>query len=165
MKALQLIKRIRVAGTLLVTLLLASSMFATVANASEIMPMGGTETLPYGYYEIGSFTFFNNNLTPVKTVGGTGKLQFGVQWRRSPLDTGIGNIKLYIEVRDASTQRVLCSKTLSGSGDYTFSYDTTPDLYVTAGSKLQVFLDARSAGQSNGNFRTAEIGFISSILY
>lgn len=165
MKSLQLIKRLRVAGTVLVTLFLASSIFATVANASEVMPMSGKETLPYGYYEIGSFTFNNCNLTPVKTVGGTGTLQFGVKWRRAPEDPGLGNINLYMEVRDAYTQKVLCSKTLAGSGDYTFSYDTLPELHVTAGSKLQLYFDARSAGPSNGNYRSAEIGFICSILY
>lgn len=151
----------RIICSLLALMLLVSGVTATKASAA------GVETLPAGSYEIGGFTFTNNNLTPVKTVGATGHIKFGVAWRISNNDAGLGDIKLTVQVRNASTQRVLTSMVVKRepSDDGWYIYDETSPIYVTAGTKLQIWFDASSVGASNGNYRTALIKSFTSILY
>lgn len=152
----------RIIGTFLVLTLLISSV-STTQNASA----AGNDVLPYGEYSIGSFTFTDTNLTPVKTVGSSGMLKFGVNWRVAKDDKGIGEIKLTVKVKNADTGQVLSSMVVKreNTDDGYYVYDETPAIYVTQGTRLRIWFDASSVGKSNGYYRRAYIQYFGSVIY
>lgn len=127
----------------------------------------GTETFPIGSHNINGFTFTNNNLTPVKTMpNGVQKLVLGVKFRKAATDKGIGQVKLTIQIRDITgrvvTQKIVDDTSYNFASGYT-TFVTDP-ISVSGGQKYQIFFDASSTGQSNGNFRTIEIGSFYSFI-
>ncbi len=150
-----------------VSLVLIFALMVSFSTTVKEVSAAGNDTLPYGEYEIGSFTFSNHNLTPTKTVGATGMLKFGVSWRVANSDKGVGEIKLTVQVRDVDTQKVLSSIVVKRESydDMYYVYDETPAIYVTKGTKLQIWFDASSVGTSNGNYRSAYIQSFCSIIY
>lgn len=152
----------RIVGAFLVLAMLVSSVSA-VNTASA----AGNDILPYGEYSIGSFTFTDTNQTPVKTVGASGMLKFGVNWRVAKDDKGIGEIKLTVKVKNANTGQVLSSMVVKreNTDDGYYVYDETPAIYVTKGTKLKIWFDASSVGKSNGYYRRAYIQYFGSVIY
>lgn len=126
-------------------------------SANSIQPRSGTETLPIGIYLIGGFTFTNNNLTPVKTVEGS-QISFSVSFKKAARDAGIGNVKLKFQVRDTY------GNALSPVIEQVANTDGSPAFltmdYINlgySGRKIQLWMDASSTGQSNGNYRSIEV--------
>lgn len=138
---------------LITIMMLMTSTFASNVQAA------GIETLPPGEHYIGGFTFTNTNLTPVKTLPrNTRTLGFIIRFCKSPIDKGIGRVKLNVQVRDINGKK-LAEKTLQDTSDITGWRDTemfisVPDVYE--GQKIQIFFDALSVNpaESNGNFRS-----------
>ena len=156
-------RRKRFLSILLAAVMLTSTMFSVNALAAEknesvtesITPRAGEETLPIGFYSIGSFTFRNTNLTPVKTVSGR-YMQLMLGYSVASSDQGIGGIRLTVEVRDAYTGAVIGTYQGTVERGNTEYASQTFDLGY-AGRRIQFFFDASSSGASNGNYRTAYI--------
>lgn len=118
----------------------------------------GEETLPYGWYEVGSFSFTNYNLTPQKTVPGR-YLALSILYSKPTWDAGIGDVKLTIDVRDANTGVSITGKMDFGKvSDGNIKSFTQPVIDLGySGRKIQIWFDASSAGVSNGNYRSLTI--------
>ena len=163
-------RRKRFLGILLAAVMLTSTMFSANAFETEkdepvaesIIPRAGEETLPIGYHSIGSFTFRNTNLTPVKTVAGR-YMQLVLAYSVASSDQGLGGIKLTVQIRDAYTGAVIGS--YQGTAERGATVYATPSFDMGyAGRKIQFFFDASSSGASNGNYRTAYIQTFTSIV-
>ena len=156
-------RRKRFLGIVLAAVMLASTMLSTSVFAAEehdtltenVVPRAGEETLPIGYYSIGSFTFRDTNLTPVKTVAGR-YMQIMLGYSVASSDQGLGGIRLTVEVRDAYTGAVIGRYQGTVERGATAYASPTFDLGY-AGRRIQFFFDASSSGASNGNYRTAYI--------
>lgn len=112
-------------------------------TGSVVAPLtiGGTETW-IGSDRSNEFTFYGNNLTPVKTIGQTGKLYLYVCF------TNLGTpVKLRIQIRDADTQEVMDYRTI-GPTDY-YENDTTMIYPVEKGDRIQISFRVYDA---NGNY-------------
>lgn len=135
--------------------MLVSSIFVTQVQAA------GEETLPLGSYSIGGFTFTDTNLTPIKTMpAGAQTLGFGVTFRKSPTDAGIGTVKLTMQIRDLSGN-ILAQSTKVDRSDYDIRFTRlyVGNINVSPGQKYQVFFDASSfnPSESNGNYRSIQL--------
>ena len=161
----------RIFAILLAAITLTSTIIPINAFAAEkgevvsenVTPRAGEETLPLGYHSIsGEFTFYDTNLTPVKTVVGRYmQLMFGFSVASS--DQGLGGIRLTVQIRDAITGAVI--------GSYQGTVERGSTVYVSpsfdlgyGGRRIQIFFDASSSGQSNGNFRRATIYGLTSLV-
>lgn len=132
------------------------------AAGNEATTRAGTENLPVGSYEIGSFTFTDTNLTPVKTVLGS-NVSFGIAFRKASTDTGIGGVKLTVQIRDTNGNALSPKWVYTPSDDSVLTFVTTPTINLGyRGRPIRIWFDASSTGQSNGNFRSIEVAsFIS----
>lgn len=74
---------------------------------AEIIPFGGVETWnkTSSFKNVGSFTMEGNNLTPVKTMGGSGQLSLRLD--DVFLVNSLDNIDLLVQIVDHNTQKVL----------------------------------------------------------
>lgn len=127
----------------------------------------GVENLDPGLTEMGDFVFNDTNTTPVKTINGS-TASINVSWRRADglygapnVDAGLGDVKLTMQIIDATTDNPL-------TGKYVFYYDDTAVngyvndeiiLNVTPGQKIKIWMDASSVNpsQSNGRYRSIYI--------
>ena len=155
---------------LLATMMLVSTVFPTNVFAAEkeeslsenATPRAGVETLPIGYHSIGSFTFRDTNLTPVKTVAGR-YMQLVLAYSVASSDQGLGGIRLTVQIRDAYTGAVIDS--YQGTVERGATAYATPSFDLGyAGRQIRIFFDASSSGASNGNYRTAYIQTFTSIV-
>ena len=107
-------------------------MDMTALSGGGIAPtsIGGTETWNLGQDWSSSFTFYGTNLTPVKTMGATGKLTLGVVYNSST------TVKLVIKARKAYTTETLFQWTTSASTYYDNIY---PPFSVQKGQQIQLF--------------------------
>lgn len=140
-------------------------MVLVIGTASALA--AGVENLPAGSYEIGSFSFTDYNVTPVKTVLGT-KIRFSVLWRPSDEDLGTGFQKLSLQVLDADTGRALTPVYTSEMGyDDTWYWEIyTPEISVNYGQRIQIWFDVSTLNpaEANGNYRRAYIHSFRSIV-
>lgn len=104
--------------------------------------IGGTETWNLGQDWSSSFTFYGTNLTPVKTIGATGKLELGVVYNSST------PVKLIVQARKAYTNEVLFQWTTSASTYYENVY---PPFSVQKGQQIQLFFKVLD---KNGNYNS-----------
>lgn len=150
----------------LVFMLEIMPVFAAETTSSEesdcstnnmIQPLSGVETIPYGIYSTGGFTFTDTNLTPVKTIAGS-KISFTIVFKKASIDAGIGNVKLKFQVRDIYGNAIspIYEKAANTDGSDTFLTIDDLDLGYN-GRKVQFWYDASSTGQSNGNYRSIEV--------
>lgn len=144
---------------MLITTVLPANAMSTQEKAKvlseTVTPRAGTEDLPIGYTSMGSFIFYDTNLTPVKTVLGRHMtLMFGYSVASD--DQGLGGIRLTVEIRDAYSGAVISSYQGTVERGKT-KYVSHPVDLGYAGRKIRIFFDASSSGQSNGNFRRAYI--------
>lgn len=129
-----------------------------------ITPFSGTETLPIGSYSIGNFTFTDTNLTPVKTVSGS-KIALGISFRKAAGDAGLGNVKLTVQIRDTSGRALSPKWEYTANPNAVLTYVVTPEIDLGySGRQIQIWFDASSAGQSNGNFRSIEVTHFNSFV-
>lgn len=138
--------------------LVAIVMLVTSTNLSYA---AGVETWEPGLIEVGSFTFNNQNITPVKTINGT-QVSINFGWRRadglygSPAgDQGIGDVKLTVQVLDSARNAITGKYVFypdEGSNGMTYSNIT---INVPYGQQIRIWMDASSVNpsQSNGKYR------------
>ena len=112
-------------------------------NGIELYTIGGTET----WYEGGDFsdhfTFYGNNLTPVKTIGTTGNMNLYVFF-----NNGNTPVKLEVQIRKAGTSENIAKWTLGPTAYYEH---TLPTISVTKGQKIQIYFRVLD---QNGNYNT-----------
>lgn len=135
------------AKSIILSLIMAIAMLCSSVISTPVQA-AGTETLPLGSYAIGSFTFTNTNITPVKTMpAGAQKLTIVVAFRKADTDAGIGQVKLTVQIRDLSG-RVVASKVVPDQSNYEcgsfkrFTNLCIADLPVSPGQQYQIFFDA-----------------------
>lgn len=152
-------KKSIIVSFMLAMIIALTSLFPTTARAA------GTETLPIGQYSIGSFTFTDNNLTQVKTMpSGARTLVFGIKFRKAANDTGVGQVKLRFQIRNTNgliLQQQVVTDVQDRNG---YTMFVTDPLNVSPGQQFQLFFDAVSAGQSNGNYRSIEVAIFNSYI-
>lgn len=166
--------RKNVLGFALVAMMVLSTIFSVPTHAAEISnqtettedtpaPRAGRESLPLGIYNIGSFTFTDTNLTPVKTPQGR-YIAFSMGFKKASIDTGIGAVKLTVHVRDAITGQVISENfTANNIAANTWSVMVTKQIDLGyANRPIQIWFDASSLGQSNGNFRSISVQSLTS---
>lgn len=168
-------KRFSITCLSLVIMMLLSSVIAIPAHAAErenvktesvseetdIMPRAGNnEVLPLGGpYQIGPFTFTDTNLTPTKIPAGR-YVDFIILFKKASKDAGLGNVKLTINVRDANTGQILTRDFVQVADTNPYAGTILATNYIDLGyanRPIQIWFDASSTGQSNGNFRSIEI--------
>lgn len=151
-------------GRMIFSLLMAVVMVCVSIAPVQVFA-AGTETLPLGEYSVGGFTFTDQNLTPVKTMpAGAHTLNFLIRFKKADIDTGVGQVKLTVQVRDMNGN-VVASKVVDDiSGYVTGSYKRATtvfidDIPVTPGQQFQLWFDASSVdpSQSNGSYRSIQI--------
>ena len=111
-------------------------------NGVETLAIGGTETWEEGMDWANQFTFYGNNLTPVKTMGVTGTLYLTVVYNSST------PVKLQFQVRKANSSTTLASWT---TGANTYYENNFPGISVTKGQKIQLYFRVLD---KNGNYDT-----------
>lgn len=147
--------RKKLLGIFLTLALVLSTIITVPANAA------GTQTLyktPPSGANIGGFHCYDNNTTPVKTIGESGSFYiFGTAKKGDNLS---GNVKVKIEIRDHSTGAVLKrTESYPVSVDGTAHAFETEPINVYAGQKLQIFFDVCSVGTPPGGYRSADINY------
>lgn len=130
---------------------------SSCSTDNMIQPLSGVETIPYGVYNTGGFTFTNNNLTKVKTIAGS-KISFTIAFKKASIDAGIGNVKLKFQVRDIYGNAISPVYEMAASPNGYDRFLTIDDLNLGyTGRKVQFWYDASSTGQSNGNYRSIQV--------
>lgn len=114
----------------------------STVNAIEPFTIGGTETWYEGMDWSNTFTFYGNNLSPVKTMGITGKLYMHVIYNSST------PVKLVFQIRKAGTSQTLANWTV---GANTYYENDFPPISVTKGQKIQIYFKVLD---KNGNYDT-----------
>jgi len=112
----------------------------STTNDFGIVPYGGVETWNKTSATVGTFTMTGNNLTPVKSIGRTGKLYITADYE----DAGSGsakNIKLLIQIVNADTQKTRI-EWMTPASSYKRNWESPTGLSVTSGQKIQVFFKA-----------------------
>lgn len=144
-----------------ITSVTTTSVFAkdieSETSNTTVQPRAGVETLPYGGYSIGAFTFTDTNLTPVKTVQGR-KISLFINFTKAASDRGIGPVKLSVQIRDTAGNALSDVYTYSQTNENDELLLIVPEIDLgTTGRQIQIWFDASSVGASNGNFRSIEV--------
>ena len=109
------------------------------------------------WYETGTFSFTDYTLTSVKTVMGR-YITVTISFYKPYWDAGLGDIKLKFEIRDAYTNQAITGQYVVGTTGSTVVTQTYYDIDLGySGRQVRFWFDASSAGQSNGNFRSATV--------
>ena len=152
---------------LLVGLLVSASMFITTVSpalaAEETVsmevetasPRAGNETWTGSGFG-GAYTFNNYNLTPVKTMGKSGRLLISGYFYGTDGYASSSPIVLTVEIRTTSGT-VLGRTTVydNRSGNVPFAVSAN----VTAGQRIQLFFDASSVANPPGIYRSAFVAY------
>lgn len=123
----------------------------------------GTETWSQKTGPTENMRVVNNNLTPVKTMGRSGKLRiyFNVQackqgycscGDREP--SGYSDVQVTMQIRKSGTTQVLASGSRRESSFYGYI-----ETNVTQGQKIQLFCDVSSYGPSPGVNRRGHVSY------
>ena len=117
----------------------------TDALSSSVWYLGG-ET-------VGSFTVTNDNLTPIKTMGDSGKLFVWTEYSRAD---SYSPIVVTAQIRDYDTGEILDSvQYYEGQSEN----DRTLCCDVTEGQRIQIYWDISSQYDSPGVYRKADITY------
>lgn len=140
--------------------LLAFVMMAVMAISMLSMEAfaAGTETWYGNYVSEDTMTIRNNNLTPVKTMGVSGKLHIcaSVSGRPDLEPANCPKVQLTVQIRDLNGN-VLVQRSVR-EDDFMAIVDL--EINVTKGQKVQIFFDVSSVEYNpNGNYRIADVGY------
>lgn len=127
-------------------------------NEKEVNLYSTAESLPFGSYLIGNFTFKDTNLSQPKIVpSGASSMQFFFSFHKATSDTGIGDVKLTVQIRRVNGI-VVYTTTVNAYSSQKASF-WTEVINVKPGEQYQIWLDASSVNpaQSNGNFRSITV--------
>lgn len=151
---------------LLVSLVAASALLASTvvpafaaenaeSKASSVETRAGNETWTGSGFG-GSYTFNNNNLTPVKTMGKSGTLLISGHFYGNDAFASSSPIILTVEIRSTSGA-VLGRASFydNRSGNVPFAVSAN----VSAGQQIQLFFDASSAANPPGIYRSAHVSY------
>lgn len=157
---------------LLVGLLVSASMFITTVSpalaAEETVsmevetasPRAGNETWS-GAGHGGSYTFTNNNLTPIKTIGESGRLLISGSFYGTDAFASSSPIKLTFQIRSTSGTVLASTEVIdTRNGNIPFSVATN----VTVGQQVRLFLDASSIANPPGIYRSAYVYYNYAII-
>ena len=127
-------KTLRKILTLVLVLVVTLSFTSTVyATGGDYMPLAGTETWYAGGGFVGSFTLSGTNLTPIKTMGSSGKLRvYGTAYT----DNGGNPWQIKVQLIDYQTGNVLNETVSIYPEDSGQVFSVSLD--VVKGQKLQV---------------------------
>jgi len=150
-KLLRRIQSLALFGAMVLTCLTPVSVYA--ADYTNEVPQSagieraGVETLPEGqWYDIGSFSFTDSNVTPVKTVPGEW-LTLGIQYEKASYDAGSGPMLLTIRIMDYYTGEYIATEQYPIADPS--SYYTQMDFYMGyAGRKIQIRFELSSTNGS-----------------
>lgn len=136
-----------------------SAFAAEVETPVSVEPRAGVETFWLDKtYDVGSFTFKNNNTTPTKTVQGRYLYTF-LEIQRASSDQGIAStpIKVTVDILDASTREVIDGIVYYLNTTDSLSHGFEVDLGY-AGRQICYRFDASSYnGPTNGYYRSATV--------
>lgn len=124
-------------------------------ESDSVVTRAGNETWT-GSGHGGSYTFTNNNLTPVKTMGKSGRLLISGYFYGNDGYASSHPIILTVQIRSTSGA-VLGSTQVydTRNGNVEFAVSAN----VSAGQQIQLFFDASSAGSSPGIYRSAYVNY------
>ena len=127
----------------------------TTVETETVSPRAGTETWT-GSGHGGSYTFNNYNLTPVKTMGESGRLLISGSFYGTDGYASSSPIKLTVQIRSTSGA-ILVNRSFvdDRSGNVPFSISVN----VTAGQKVQLYFDASSIANPPGIYRSAFVEY------
>ena len=128
-------------------------------STQEIVPYAGVETLPYGWYDIGNFSFTRSNVTPVKTVSGR-YLTLSIGYRTSAADTGYTYIYLTVRLRDYYTGQYINTYVFNTCNGY--DYPSFAQWQVDLGStgrRVYICFEVESANGGSTSRRADIISF------
>ncbi len=108
--------------------------FATTASASSI---DGTSTWYRGIYGTSEFSIHGYNLTPVKTIGDSGKLAFSQKFVLSDTANNSNTARCTIEIR--TTSGTVLSRIAGITDADGVCSMTAPAINVTSGQKIQIY--------------------------
>ena len=126
-----------------------------VSVEQDVVARAGQETWTGSGFG-GAFTFTDNNLTPVKTMGQSGTLLISGYFYGVDGYAASSPIKLTFQIRSSSG--AVKSQTIvpdTRNGEIHFS----TSCHVNAGDKIQLFMDASSISNSPGIYREAYIAY------
>ena len=127
----------------------------TTVETETVSPRAGTETWTGSGFG-GAYTFNNYNLTPVKTMGKSGRLLISGYFYGTDGYASSSPIVLTVEIRTTSGT-VLGRTTVydNRSGNVPFAVSAN----VTAGQRIQLFFDASSVANPPGIYRSALVAY------
>lgn len=132
----------------------------TTVETETVSPRAGTETWT-GSGHGGSYTFNNYNLTPVKTMGESGRLLISGSFYGTDGFASSSPIALTVEIR--STSGTVLGRTYANdnrSGNVPFAVSAS----VSAGQKIQLYFDASSIANPPGIYRSAYVYYNYAII-
>ncbi|MCI8291382.1 MAG: hypothetical protein HFJ25_03925 [Clostridia bacterium] len=134
------------------------TVFAKISEKEEVNLYSTAESLPFGSYLIGNFTFKDTNLSQPRIVpSGASSMQFFFSFHKATSDTGIGDVKLTVQIRKVNGTVVYTTAVNAYSSQKASFW--TEVINVKPGEQYQIWLDASSVNpaQSNGNFRSITV--------
>ena len=133
-----------------------SDSFTEIVDESDsTVTRAGNETWN-GSGHGGSYTFTNNNLTPVKTMGSSGRLLISGSFYGNDGYASSSPIKLTVEIRSTSGAVLARTSVIDDrSGNVPFAVSAN----VSAGQQIQLFFDASSIANPPGIYRSAYVNY------
>ena len=132
----------------------------TTVETETVSPRAGTETWTGSGFG-GAYTFNNYNLTPVKTMGKSGRLLISGYFYGTDGYASSSPIALTVEIR--STSGTVLGRTYANdnrSGNVPFAVSAS----VSAGQKIQLYFDASSIANPPGIYRSAYVYYNYAII-
>lgn len=147
------------ATVIMLTGVLYFPVFATeMDGGNSVETRAGTENWGRATKQhVGTFTFKNNNLTPVKTITQSGYLYLHVNYSKA--DSYDGNVMLTVQIRKANGTQL--------TNDYFYSYgrdEMTAWTHVSAGDQIQIFFDASTATGPSAHYRSANVTYYYTLI-
>ena len=124
-------------------------------NIDSVILRAGNETWSGSGFG-GAYTFTNNNLTPVKTMGKSGRLLISGYFYGTDGFASSSPIALTVEIRN--TSGAVLGRTYvddNRSGNVPFAVSAS----VSAGQQIQLFFDASSIANPPGIYRSAYVNY------
>lgn len=156
----------RIISMIVATLMLCGSTLTCFAQEQQtsniattsISTRGGTENWGEAQKKnVGTFTFKNNNLTPVKTITKSGYLYLHVKYSKA--DSYDGNVMLTVKIKKSNGTQL--------TNDTFYSYgkeEMTSWTHVSAGDKIQIFFDASTTTGPSAHYRSANVTYYYTLI-
>ena len=116
------------------------------------------------WYDHGTFSFTDYTLTSMRRIMER-YVAIRLDFHKPYWDTGLGDINLTFEIRDADTGQTIVQYVLGPAGSTQIGNSYTWVDLGYAGRYVRFFFDASSAGTSNGNYRSATIDVFRVYVY